>query len=193
MSANDRRPAVEDPEADGFLSRWSRRKSEARQGRAEPEAPSADLPAGTAAPEPAADADEVDEVDVEALEKLDIDKLDFDFDFTVFMKKGVPQALRNRALRRLWRSNPVLANVDGLNDYDEDFNLTGKMMDKFESAYKIGRGYLPDPADEAPARAAADETPEAKTAEQSETGEADAGIAGTDEQGPSPGSDERTG
>jgi hypothetical protein len=37
------------------------------------------------------------------------------------MREGVPEALRNRALRKLWLSDPVLANLDGLNDYDEDF------------------------------------------------------------------------
>ena len=42
-------------------------------------------------------------------------------DFSVFMAKAVPDQIRRRALRTLWRSNPVLANVDMLVDYGEDF------------------------------------------------------------------------
>jgi hypothetical protein len=47
--------------------------------------------------------------------------LDAQSDFTPFMRAGVPPALRNQALRLLWRLDPALANLDGLNDYDEDF------------------------------------------------------------------------
>ncbi len=129
MSADDK-PTKPDDEA--FLSRWSRRKVEARE-ETEPE-----LPAETPTePEEA-------EVDIEALEAIDIEKLDYSADFSVFMKKGVPDALRQRALRQLWRSNPVLANVDGLNDYDENFRVAHTILEKFASAYTIGKGHLTD-------------------------------------------------
>lgn len=63
-------------------------------------------------------------------------------DFTAFMAKGVPTRLRNRALRRLWRSNPVLACVDGLNDYDADY-LTGSTGNGvIASTYQVGKGLL---------------------------------------------------
>ena len=42
-------------------------------------------------------------------------------DFTGFMSREVPEHLRRQALRTLWRSNPVLACVDGLNEYDDDY------------------------------------------------------------------------
>jgi hypothetical protein len=42
----------------------------------------------------------------------------------------------------LWRSDPVLANLDGLNDYDEDFRATGVLAEAVRSAYKVGKGYL---------------------------------------------------
>ena len=42
-------------------------------------------------------------------------------DFTGFLSKAVPERIRRRALRKLWLSNPMLANVDGLVDYGEDF------------------------------------------------------------------------
>jgi len=55
-------------------------------------------------------------------EGIDIDELEYGSDFTPFMDAKVPKALKRMALRKLWRSNPILANVDGLNDYDEDFS-----------------------------------------------------------------------
>ena len=96
-----------------FLSRWSRRKKDERTHARTP-------------------ADEVDEA-ADALESReqpaeiapedlpDIDTLHKDSDFTVFMREGVPEALKRRALRKLWTTDPVLANVDGLNDYDGDY------------------------------------------------------------------------
>jgi hypothetical protein len=140
----------------------------------EAEAP---VPAEAAADDAAAEAETDDEVDIEALEKIDIESLDYGADFSAFMQKGVPQALRNRALRQLWRSNPVLANLDGLNDYDEDFNATDIILEKFESAYKIGRGYLPEPEAEAePAEVAGSED-----GDQAEASGAD--VAASDDDG----------
>jgi len=99
-------------EGDGFLRRWSRLKSDARPADAEPVEQNAVAPS-----EP-----ETTEADEAALAELpDIDTLDKDSDYTVFLRDGVPEALRQRALRKLWLSDPVLANLDGLNDYDDDF------------------------------------------------------------------------
>jgi hypothetical protein len=93
-----------------FLSRWSRRKKDEREHARTP-------------------ADEVDEAaeageqpaEISPEDLPDIDTLDKDSDFTVFMREGVPDEIRNLALRKLWTSDPVLANVDGLNDYDGDY------------------------------------------------------------------------
>ena len=60
------------------------------------------------------------------------------------MKAGVPEFLRKRALRVLWRSNPVLANLDGLNDYDDDFRSPELTRKVIATGYKIGRGFLRD-------------------------------------------------
>ncbi len=98
---------------EGYLSRWSRRKRDERE-RAPKPADEVDE---------AADAPESGEQPAEiAPEDLpDIDTLHKDSDFTVFMRDGVPEELKRRALRKLWTSDPVLANVDGLNDYDGDY------------------------------------------------------------------------
>ncbi|ETX16228.1 hypothetical protein OCH239_08715 [Roseivivax halodurans JCM 10272] len=57
-----------------------------------------------------------------------------------FLRKEIPERLRRRALRRLWRSNPVLACLDGLNDYDEDYTNNAIGAGGLKSAYQVGRG-----------------------------------------------------
>ncbi|WP_296897767.1 DUF3306 domain-containing protein [Thiohalocapsa sp.] len=121
-----------------FLSRWARRKQAARDGLAEPEPEQAAVPAENAAPEPPAEEAPVDE---SAFEDVDFDALDYDSDYTRFMEKDVPEIVRRRALRALWRSDPILANVDGLNDYDEDFTDAALVVENLASAYKPGKGY----------------------------------------------------
>jgi len=82
----------------------------------------------------------------EAAEAIDLEALSYDSDFQPFMKKGVPQLLKNIAMRKLWTSNPLLANVDGLNDYDENF--ADPALNYFKSNWKVGRGFLTDEDDE---------------------------------------------
>ena len=65
-------------------------------------------------------------------------------DFSAFMKETVPVALRNRALRTLWRSNPLLANVDMLVDYGEDFTAAADPVGVVQTIYRVGKGMLPD-------------------------------------------------
>ena len=123
---------------DGFLTRWARRKEEARRGAElpEPAPPASDGGDADKAPaEPAVD-------EAELIESLpDIDSMTRESDFSVFMQKGVPRALRNRALRKLWRLDPVFANLDGLNDYDEDYTAIGKPLGQaVRTLYQVGRG-----------------------------------------------------
>ncbi|EKV29505.1 hypothetical protein C882_0327 [Caenispirillum salinarum AK4] len=131
---------------DSFLSRWSRRKAEARHAEREPEhaAPPAeasdeDLPA-PAEPD-AAPVDAREREDEEPLDLPDIDSLTAESDYTVFLKEKVPAALRKQALRKLWRSDPVLANLDGLNDYDDDYSTPAVAGAAVRTAYNALRGY----------------------------------------------------
>ena len=167
-----------DPE-DPFLARWSRRKRSPRRDRPAPDAepegrdsdavtaapaedtPPADVAQGGAA-EPGAAEPGVAEPEVAAEELPDIDSLDKTSDFSVFLKEGVPEAIRRKALRRLWRLDPVLANLDGLNDYDEDFSVLGMVAGQLKTIYKVGKGYLDE--DEAPeAEVPGAEAPETET------------------------------
>lgn len=84
-------------------------------------------------------------------------------DFSAFMKDTVPAALRNRALRTLWRSDPVLANVDMLVDYGDDFTGKNDPVGIIKTIYRVGKGMLPDEEeteDEAPAVEATEEAAE---------------------------------
>lgn len=72
----------------------------------------------------------------------DPDTMDKGDDFAAFMMQAVPEHIRKRALRKLWRSNPVLACVDGLNDYDDDY-LTGSYGNaSIKTSYQVGKGLL---------------------------------------------------
>jgi hypothetical protein len=77
----------------------------------------------------------------EAAELPEIDSLSYESDYRGFMAEGVSEELRNLALRRLWRSNPLLANLDGMNDYDEDFTLATSALTSVTTAYRPGIGY----------------------------------------------------
>ena len=125
-------------ENDSFLSRWSRRKREVEAAEAA-EAADAQTPDVV---DPEAVAREAEELEQNRLaaEAVDIDSMKAGDDFGLFMKRGVPELLRRKALRKLWRSNPVFANLDGLNDYDEDFR--NPAHNRYTSLWQLGRGFL---------------------------------------------------
>ncbi|MDO6584692.1 DUF3306 domain-containing protein [Salipiger sp. 1_MG-2023] len=58
-----------------------------------------------------------------------------------FLAAQLPQRLKRRALRALWRSNPVLACLDGLNDYEDDFTDAAVVKDGIATLYQVGRGF----------------------------------------------------
>jgi hypothetical protein len=151
------------------LSRWSQRKLAAKQagkhGGALPEPADvavktvrldeAALPADgdqrqpraqgqMAKPKIAGAAPEQAETMLTEADLPPIEGLTAQSDYTVFLKNNVPEALRKAALRKLWVSDPVLANLDGLNDYCEDHHAIDMSMTLDDTSYKIGRGYLTD-------------------------------------------------
>jgi len=105
--------------SDDFLSRWSRRKLEARRAPEEP-APS---PASDPEPSPEPEA-ELSEEEVAALPP--IEELDAESDFSIFLRRGVPEKLRNAALRRMWSVDPAIREAIGdARDYAYDWNSPG--------------------------------------------------------------------
>lgn len=101
---------------DDFLSRWSRRKLGARQEEARaPDAPPADPPA---------EEQELTPEEIAALPK--VEDLTPETDITVFFRKGVPEFLRNAALRRMWSLDPAIRDFEGpARDYAWDWNVPG--------------------------------------------------------------------
>jgi len=122
-----------------FLDRWSRRRAAVQaeveaEARAQEQAVVAERQAELAEKTDAEILAELDLPDPETLQPGD--------DFSGFMQAAVPEHLRKLALRRLWRSNPVLANVDNLVDYGEDFTKEGALGKAVKTAYQVGKGIL---------------------------------------------------
>lgn len=171
-----------------FLSRWSRRKVEARQGLRKKEQEAAPAPEEARPPaageggEPVRPGEPV--LDEESFADVDFDKLDFSSDYTRFMHKGVPAAIKRRALRKLWTSDPVLACVDGLNDYDLDYTDAATVVKDLKTSWKVGRGFLTDEdlgiaKATQPDTSTAEQEPAQGEAPEREQGEAEQQIADT--------------
>ncbi|MBE0612929.1 MAG: DUF3306 domain-containing protein [Burkholderiales bacterium] len=132
------------------MSRWSRRKQEAREKPLK------------VTPEPA---------EAKPMPELPpIDKLGFESDFTGFMDTRVDEAVRRIALKKLF-SDPRFNITDGLDDYAEDYaaleDLPAAIVDKLQHARRTLRG--PDPEDsETPDTQIAQEQPEHPAQEQRE-------------------------
>lgn len=131
-----------------FLERWARRKQRLREHKEEapgdqPE-PVESAARGQAVEAPAGEVSPSSAKTIDPKDLPDIDSLTADSDFTAFLQEGVPEALRRQALRRLWRSNPVLANLDGLIDYGEDYSDAATVIEGLRTAYKVGRGIFGD-------------------------------------------------
>lgn len=118
---------------------WSRRRAGVA---AEAEAEKAALDARHLAAEQAALEEKPDEEILAELGLPDPDTLGPGDDFSAFMAKAVPDRIRRLALRKLWRTNPVLANVDMLVDYGEDFTDSAVVIENLQTTYQVGKGML---------------------------------------------------
>ena len=144
---------------------WARRKAGIA---AEAQAEAAALRAAEAQAEAVALAERSDEDLLDELDLPDPDTLDTAAELRRFLTDAVPARLRARALRRMWRLNPVLANLDGLVDYGEDFNAPELTRPILHTAYEVGRGFRPPAqlalAEDADPETAAEPQPEAASA-----------------------------
>ena len=113
---------------EGFLGRWSRLKRDREKAAeavpaslvVEPAGPDATVtpPVATEPPEP--------EFDVTTLPS--IEDLTANSDFSQFLQKGVPESLKNAALRRMWTLDPILSAPDQFAEYAWDFNDPNAMI-----------------------------------------------------------------
>ena len=123
-------------ESDNFLSRWSRRKQEAKR---EPE-PSDDAPAAedtpqtaagvpaTEAAQPKPDGEKEREFDLASLPS--IESIGAGTDIRLFLQKGVPAELTRAALRRAWTTDPAIRDFIEVAENQWDF-ATGKGLPGF--------------------------------------------------------------
>ena len=118
---------------------WSRRRAGVA---AEAEGEEAQELADVAATEEAQLAARTDEEILAELDLPEPEALESPDQVRDFLNSAVPQRLKTRALRRLWRLNPVLANIDGLVDYGEDYTDAAMIIENMQTVYQVGKGML---------------------------------------------------
>ncbi len=195
------------PEDEPFLQRWLRRKSEAASGETPSEEPSEAAASGRPADGEGAPPDETaidpsasgapvqaeEERPITDADLPDLDELDENSDYSMFMAAGVSADKRRMALRKLFQS-PKFNVIDGLDDYCEDFTkfdplgsiVTAEMRHHAERLARKALEGLDGGEDESAAMAAADDAqptpgPEASAATPGEELDADAAGAAPDE------------
>jgi N-acetylglutamate synthase-like GNAT family acetyltransferase len=141
-------------EEEPFLQRWSRRKLAARQGEppytdlsgAVTRPAAAETPAREAEPRAGPAAVDAEASTAAAFADVDFEALDFHSDYTRFLAPGVPEAVKNRALRKLWQSDPIFTAADPYQDYQGDYTDAALAIPAgtLRTAYRIGRGFLSD-------------------------------------------------
>jgi hypothetical protein len=144
---------------DGFLSRWSRRKVQAREGvvpePAMPRAAPVQAPAATA-PQPVAPASPTPtpnppptQLPAEAKSTAaappptleEVSRLTRESDYSRFVGQGVDPGVKNAALRKLF-TDPHFNVMDGLDIYIDDYNtpdpLPAGMLEKMVQSEALG-------------------------------------------------------
>ncbi len=109
-----------------------------------------------------------------------VDGLDKDSDYTPFLEEGVPEKLARAAMRKLWRSDPIFAFRDGLDDYDDDYTI----IETIAKAVTSKAGKAKAGAKKAKAKATATakaKAKEAKAKAKKTAGRAEGETAGTKE------------
>ena len=136
---------------ESFISRWSKRKSGNVSVEKNPEQKSYEIE-DVKNKKKLSTKDKKDESnyeelnDEELLEKFKLpnpDKIKKEKGLDVFFKDGVPDRLRQIALRRVWKLNPIIRFADAeINDYHEDFTDAATVIEGMQTAYQVGKGYL---------------------------------------------------
>jgi uncharacterized protein DUF3306 len=127
------------------LQRWARKKAETRQEA--PPAPQEPVKEPATAPQTSPVEQELavnealSEQEILAKYNLpDLENLAQGTDIKGFLKDEIPEFLRRKALRALWRSNPIFGVLDRLNEYDEDYSKAIVPIGGVKTAYKVGKG-----------------------------------------------------
>ena len=142
-----RPPVSAAPDDDGgFLSRWSRRKVQVRQGAVPAEPPAV---AGLAAVDPALAVPSVPAAAPNALPPApapaptldDVAALTRDSDYARFVAPGVDSGVKNAALKKLF-TDPHFNVMDGLDTYIDDYGqadpLPAGMLRQMAQSHALG-------------------------------------------------------
>ncbi|TGN39164.1 DUF3306 domain-containing protein [Marinobacter confluentis] len=127
------------------LQRWARMKAETQQEvQTQPQAPAQEVdtaPETDPVEQELAINEQLAEREILAKYNLpDPDALEQGTDIKGFLRQEIPEFLRRKALRALWRSNPIFGVLDRLNEYDEDYSKAFIPEGGVKTAYKVGKG-----------------------------------------------------
>jgi hypothetical protein len=113
------------PPVSGFFERWSRKKRAADEDVGKET--EADNPVEVLAEPERADGEEHDPPDEEVLNALpSLDDITLDTNIKPFLQPGVPRAMKNAALRKMWLLDPRIRDHKDLAvDYAWDWNTPG--------------------------------------------------------------------
>ena len=129
----------------GFLSRWSARKTQIARAAAVPEdnlEEQNEAAGGQAEQEIDEEAALTDNELLEKYELPDPNDVEEEGELDRFFDGKTPERLRQMALRRLWRINPLFGIVDEMVEYGEDYTDAATVIDGMQTAYQVGKGYL---------------------------------------------------
>lgn len=143
-----------------FFARWSRKKQQAKPVALRVDEPIAppyaapeahpvmlDAPAATEpADAPSCAITQPKPMTEDDFKDVDFSVLDYGSDYDRFMQDGVPEGIRQKALTKLWHSDPIFTQVDPFQDYAGDYTDAAvvPLGGVVRTAYKIGQGFLSD-------------------------------------------------
>ena len=127
------------------LSARLRRKEQVARGEAVPEMPDEEPPAvgQTESDEEAALTD--DEL-LAKYELEDPETIEDEAKLDTFLEGKFPDRIRQMALRRMWRLNPMFRFADEMVEYGENYTDAATVIDGMTTAYQLARGIFKRPS-----------------------------------------------
>ena len=129
------------------LSARLRRKEQVTRGEDVPETLEEEQAAANA-PAPGSTAESEEDAaldDDQLLQKYGLtnpEEIEDEAGLEAFMQNGLPDRLRQMALRRMWRLNPLFRFADEMVEYGENYTDAATVIDGMTTAYQVGKGYL---------------------------------------------------
>jgi hypothetical protein len=153
---------------EGFLRRWARRKTETNAGIEPAPEPASETAVNAAvdAVEPRVHAAEAVPVVQPAAAPIvlptmdDVAQLTGESDFSAFVARGVDQAVRRGALKKLF-ADPHFNVMDKLDMYMDDYNVASPMPADMLASLKHSKSFFDQAAEDARKRAEAEARAEA--------------------------------